>query len=206
MNAINKCTTGRLPSYIIFVLKEDLISHLDYANEGSAMLMGNWIQWLVKEISAAIAAKKKQLPLKALIENEPSVYWLVAPTHINFQKEKNHTRITFNNVLQSVIRKQPAMRVMKLKDPWTFDNTLLVNSINGRITTEGLHKYWQAIDSAFEFNHAKRLEYLAKGKMPKPVVQSSSGPQEDEVQKFFKRHRSSSLLKKPFHKDRVHWH
>ena len=44
---INKFKTVPLPNYILIVLDDDLITYLDYKEEGVIDLLAKWIQWVI---------------------------------------------------------------------------------------------------------------------------------------------------------------
>ena len=67
--------------------------------------------------------------------------------------------------MESLTKKFSFMRVIKLKEIWSYDNSNLV--INNRITVEGLSTYWQAIDAAVRFNVQKHEVYLARSVVEK---------------------------------------
>ena len=154
VSGLNQQKTGLLPKYIIVVLDDDLITFLNFKEEGMATLLGTWIDWLVKEFNTLIESRKKQIPKKSYNDDLPFFYWVAAPTHSCFSKERNNLRIKFNLSLDSVIRAhQENMRIIRIKDLWNTSDSLLV--INDRMTTMGLSAYWNAIDASFQFNSGK---------------------------------------------------
>ena len=64
-SGINQQKSGLLPKYIVVVLDDDLITFLDFKEEGIATLLGTWIEWLVKEFTALIQERKNQVPEKS---------------------------------------------------------------------------------------------------------------------------------------------
>ena len=158
--AINKNVS--LPKYILVVLEDDIITYLNYDGEGATQLFGDWITWLIEVSDTAISTRKEQLPIKAKRENEPCVYFTLAPRHHNFAMQRNQVRDKFNFALETTLKakKSPHMRVIKLKNYWTFDDKSLVTQ--DKITEHGLYRYWEAVDSAFGFNAQHHELYLAK--------------------------------------------
>ena len=147
-----------LPRYVLVVLDDDLITFLDFKREGAATLLGNWVQWLAQQFDGIVAERKNQLPVKC--QNvDTFFYWVTAPVHSLFSKERNNLRLKFNLSLESVIRTQTNMRVIRLKD-WNTRDTELV--ANDKFTETGMTAYWNAIDSAFCFNEKCREVFLAK--------------------------------------------
>ena len=181
------------------VIDGDLIEFLNYTQYGFSSMMGQWIEWLAKEINAAIEDRQKLLPRKALRVGEPFIYWVAAPFHDFFGSELNAARSKFNACLDSILKLYGNMRVMKLKEFWNAKNRNLVNNLNKKISSEGLAHYWRSIDAAIEFNIHKREEYLSRVKGMKnnvPMVKLSSANDSNDMKKFFHRH----------HQDQFHWH
>ena len=152
-------TGGFLPKYVVIVLDDDLITFLDYKKDGVATLLGSWVEWLVKEIKVAFTKRIDQLPKKSK-KSLPFFYWVTAPTHSYFSKERNALRVKFNLSLESVICAQEDMRVIKIKEGWNAADSKLV--IQDRTTSAGLTSYWYAVDASFRYNSQRRDLYLAK--------------------------------------------
>ena len=156
-NKINK--NKPLPKYILVVLDDDLITFLNLNDSGVATLQGTWVEWLVKEFNSLIDGRMSQLP-KKVKKHEVFFYWISAPTHSLFSKDRNALRIKFNLSLESVIRHQPNMRIIRLKELWDPKNMKLV--VHDKLTDLGLTVYWNSIDAAFRFNETRREAFLAK--------------------------------------------
>ena len=83
--------SSRLPQYIIMVLDDDLITYLDCNHAGVTTLLGTWIQWIVDEINMLLEARIKQLPDRC--NKQVFVYWVSAPMHSDFTKDRNNLRM-----------------------------------------------------------------------------------------------------------------
>ena len=153
--------SGLMARYIIVVLDDDLISYLDFAEDGMATLLGTWIEWLASAFRDLIQQRLKQLPDKSK-KFTPFLYWVAALTHAYFDKVINQQRIKFNLSLESVIRarENENKRVMKLKDIWNSKDSTLI--INNRMSEPGLTVYWSAIDASFMYNSLRREIFIAK--------------------------------------------
>ena len=162
-NALNsnvKTGGGLLPPYILMVLDDDLITFLNCKTSDSvASLFGIWITWLVDEINRMLKVRLHQLPSKGK-KVTPFIYWVTAPIHSYFSKERNNLHIKFNLSLESVIRQQENMRVIKMKQFWESKDSHLV--INDRMTESGLTAYWMAVDATFKYNSERCEAYVAK--------------------------------------------
>ena len=155
---------GILPRYVIVVLDDDLIMYLDFKKDGAATLLGTWVQWIAKEFNRLLDIRRKQLPSKC-VKTNTFFYWVTAPIHSHFTKERNNLRMKFNLSLDAVIRTQHNMRVVRLKEFWNTGDTSLV--VHDKLTETGLSAYWDAIDATFKFNEVKREVYLAKESLAK---------------------------------------
>ena len=147
------------PDYVLIILGDDLISFLRLNScNGLATLQGTWVQWLAENFADAIKVRNEQLVSKC--RKDTFFYWVSAPTHSCFSKERNNLRIKFNLSLESVIKSMPNMRVIRIKDMWNSKDTGLV--VHDRITEEGMTSYWKAIDASFKFNVQRQKIFLAK--------------------------------------------
>ena len=160
-SAINKNKV--LPKYILIVLDDDLITFLSYKKAGVSELLGDWLKWLSEKFSKLIENKKKVLPIKCQKENEPCVYWSVAPQHAGMSENCNEMRRKLNFCLETLLKGRSDMRVIKLKNNWPYNDKTTV--IHDRFTESGLYSYWEAIDSAVKFNVERHEVYLAKLKL-----------------------------------------
>ena len=160
-----------LPKYMLLILDDDLITYLDYKGSGVSELLGKWLSWLIQQIEKLVSARLNQLPPKAKQEYEPCIYWCLAPLHMNFSAQHNDIRRKLNLCLESLLKSNHRMRVIKMKEKWEFSNQSLVQ--NDKITETGLYTYWDSIDSAFRFNVSKHDIFLPKLKCStKPEVVS----------------------------------
>ena len=201
VNAINVEKSARLPRYIAVILDDDLISYLDFKKEGVATLLGSWVEWLVQEFTKVLNDRYAFLPEKCR-RFKPFFYWVAAPTHTCFSKERNNLRVKFNLSLDSVIRGKDNMRIVRIKDAWNNTDSTLV--VKDRISENGATAYWAAIDASLKFNIMKRELFHAKtliqqngnkGNISLPHGQDRSGgptnPSQpnEPMQGFFRRHR-----------------
>ena len=198
-------TAGCRPAYVIVVLDDDLIVYLNHkSSDGVATLFGNWMEWLVTQISDALKTRASQLPKKCKIQ--PFIYWVTAPTHHFFSKERNNLRIKFNLSLESIVKQQENMRVIKLKEFWDTKDSMLV--INDRITEVGMNVYWNAIDASVKYNITRCEQFVAKN-----VASSSSHLRDqsgissvkqeklDPMISFFNRHSTQRNVHAVSHRD-----
>ena len=159
-SAMNK--NPLLPKYVLVVLDDDLITYMNYKGTGVAVLLGEWVTWLVKTFQELIKKRKEQLPNKSKKENMPCMYWCAAPTHVNFSLERNTLRKKYNQCVETVMKLDASknMRLIRFKDRWnSMDSSLVVRD---KMTDHGLNIYWAAIDASFKFNVTKHELFLAK--------------------------------------------
>ena len=81
-SAVNKAE--RLPKYVVVILENDLIEFLGYSEFGVAGLLGEWIEYLAKNLAEMVKVKKEKLPKKAVKYKYPLFYWVAAPFHCWF--------------------------------------------------------------------------------------------------------------------------
>ena len=197
-SGINKNKT--LPKFIVVILDDDLISHLDYCGAGVTEMFEKWISWLLRQFTELIKARKQQLPKKALVNYKLCMYWCNAPLHCGFTFAKNEIHKKYNTCLDLLCKDKQDVHVIKLKD-WSFDNKSYV--VGDKITETVMEAYWDAVDSAFEFNAHKCDVFTAKlmfNSLPKSGVKENSSERrparaEDEIQQFFAKCRN----------DKYHW-
>ena len=197
-----------LPKYVLVVLDDDLITYMNYKGTGVAVLLGEWVTWLVKTFQELIEKRKEQLPNKSKKENMPCMYWCAAPTHVNFSSERNTLRKKYNQCVETVMKLDASknMRLIRLKDRWnSMDSSLVVRD---KMTDHGLNIYWEAIDASFKFNMTKHELFLVKrlvsnqpnDQVNNEVHQEDAKPvfrhRKDEMQVFFNLHQ----------RDNYHWH
>ena len=157
-HGLNHCKNGFLPLYVIVVLDDDMITYLNYQHDGAATLLGSWIEWLVKQFNGLLQERIQQLPSRC-VKFDTFFYWVSAPLHNNFSKECNNLRVKFNLSLDSVIRTQTNMRVVRMKN-WNAKDSNLV--VQDHFTELGMSTYWDAIDATFQYNEVRRQSFLTK--------------------------------------------
>ena len=108
--AINE--KGKLPKFIVCILDVDLIEYINFESYGISILLGEGIEWLVKEFKDMIETCKSQLPSKAVKPDYPQVYWMAAPLHMNFDETSSNARKKLNMCLHSIMKQEPNMQVM----------------------------------------------------------------------------------------------
>ena len=153
-------TRGKLPAYIVVVLDDDIISRLDYIGFGISSMMGEWLRYLIKNINEICLERKKQLPLKAIKEHYPVIYWSTAPHHMHLTN--NPIRSKFNNCLESILKLYKNMHPLKMKEVWDYNNAHLVIRGTGAITSYGLNKYWSSIDAVVQYNVVCHEQFVHK--------------------------------------------
>ena len=199
-SVLNK-SAGRFPKYIIIVPDDDLITFLNFKEEGVARLLADWLQWLITAFSRLLADWRQKLPLKSTrYEHGPCVYWCHAPTHVNFNREHNDLHKKFNDCLETLLKNSKSeMRIIKFKKHWDFFDREIVKQ--DKITKKGLHAYWDALDSAFEFNASRHNVFLAKSLYQSAVGKDSHKEENPEragdvreVENFFLKHNKGSRM------------
>ena len=139
-----------LPCAIITVLDDDFLRYIKYDEDDSlSRTLTEVFEWLCTQIERAINTRKEQLPEKSMKYGYPSVYFVEAPQHINFRN--NSDRRKMNSAMQNVTSLHQFMKIIRMKQAWDADDRKLYNEM-GRFTSPGLFKYWESVDSSFEYN------------------------------------------------------
>ena len=149
----------KLPRFIVVVLDNDLIQFLAYVNKGIAMLLGEWFEWLVECYSNLCAQRKKLLPLKAVKEGYPQLYFIAPPRH-GFFNDNEERKILFH-CMEATVKSFDDVRLVKMMELWNFKDQELVND-EGQFTSLGLTTYWASVDAAIAFNVRKHDEFLSR--------------------------------------------
>ena len=155
-SAIN--SVHRLHNFILMILDNDLIEFLKFKEPGAATMYGTWIEWLCNTLQTMVKDFYLKLPKKARNDELTQFYWVTAANHGAFDFVDRKARDKFNLCVESVVKGFDNMRTIKIKEKWCFDDTNLV--VNNRFTNAGFAHYWQAIDASFEYNVAKRRDFL----------------------------------------------
>ena len=151
-NAFISAMTKRikLPKFLVIVLDNDLTEFIKIHKTGVASILDRYVESMVTTIDNLIKERKRQLPVKAVKDAYPKVYWLAAPTHRDWSAKENNLRNKFNLCLESVVRQTDSMRIIRMKEIWSGNDTTLVK--NDEILPDGLAKYWLSVDATIKFN------------------------------------------------------
>ena len=181
-------TRVRLSKFLVIVLDDNFVKFGKFEGSGIAGIIGDYLDSLIQNIQCLLKERKQQLPSSAKKDEQPVIYWVAAPHHKNFLD--NGLRTKFNLCLESIVKTQSNMRVIKLKEIWEFDNCDAIQP-EGVFTIEGAQHYWGAVDVAVRFNAGKWEEWLIRCKFM-------------ELQKKQEGNRSTGFRGRP-HFDKFHW-
>ena len=145
-----------MPEYALIVLDVDIVEALQYTGPGFATVVGKVLDYLASKIFNSFADCKMKLPEKLQPVTPTQIYWVACPTHFNFSD--NEVRNKFSFTLDSVLKQYKQMRAVKLVEVWDKADANLV--VNNRITCDGLHCYWAAVDAAIRYNVLKHREFV----------------------------------------------
>ena len=194
LNALAKAINDKvkLPKFLLIVLDDDFIKFTKFEGKGLHGMLGNLIECTAKAIQNLIKRSKTQLPIKALREDYPMIYWAAAPNHIFFDDDESRKK--FNLCLDNAIKGYSNMRVIWIKEHWNPEDTNLVYKTNGLFTGFSARTYWKSIDSSMKFNIQKYLSSRRRilttvsdtlTKKRKPEGQAGNKSEEDPMQRFF---------------------
>ena len=121
-----------LPDYLINCLEADLIEYLGYKKYGVSTLYGSWIEFLSKEISEILDARRQGLPIGSHLKNKPQISWVEPVRHANFDFVDGQMRDKFGACLNAVSKIYENMRCLKIRNPWDRNDSNLCD-YQGRI-------------------------------------------------------------------------
>ena len=153
---------GKLPHYIVVVFDDDLIDFLLYEGYGVASMYGLWIEKLIKTLNEMCKDRQDPMPKKSHRSDYPMIYWMSPPHHANFKN--NQTRTKFNACLDVALKAEPNMHTIKMKEVWDYENSDLVYSGTGHMTTQGFGTYWASINAALKYNIIRHELFTCKQK------------------------------------------
>ena len=195
------------------MLDNDLTEFIKIRKRGVASILGRYVESMVTTIDNLIKERKRQLLTKAVKDAYPKVYWLAAPTHRDWSAKENNLRNKFNLCLELVVRQIDSMRIIRMKEIWSGNDTTLVK--NDEISLDGLAKYWLSVDGTIKFNVQQAELYQNPKTWKKDKKRKSSlgsqtcedqhssdeeyvkSDRKDQMQEFFARKRRRS--------DQYHW-
>ena len=198
----------RLPAVMVIILEKDIIEFANTELTHAGTVYGVWTEWLVNELKTLIENKLEKLPLKAIRKNELAIYWVLTPNHRNYSFEMQAKISKFNSCLEAAVKPQSNMHTIKFKECWDYDFQNLV--CNDKITSEGLFRFWEAVDASVQFNVLKRRDFLSRA-IHKVTKHQSSGTtsqsskpsqtgalskagrvsSENDIPNFFRRHHNN---------------
>ena len=136
-----------LPKIIVVILDDVLARNLDCYKDPHYILHRT-TDWLMREFTHALATYKELIPPKAHRMGFPQFIWIAPPCHKYFGKVNNGLRNIQSVCLEELVTTREDMTCLKLIKFWDPEDGNLFLKDSYRFTSEGLNRYWQAIDSA----------------------------------------------------------
>ena len=115
------------------------------------------------EYERGVASFKENLPAKSSRDSYPNFLWIKPPYHDNF--ENNSERFKFNKALDDACKFHKNVHALELKKVWDSKNSKLYSTSHTKFTSEGLYKYWEAVDRTVRYCDSillKKREKTAK--------------------------------------------
>ena len=135
------------PKAIIIVVDDDIMDELDHYKPGFSQAIGRILEKLASKIHKIVTGYKEKLPSKSRKFKYPTVLWTEIPLH-EVYGHYNEYKEKYNKALADVSNLYREMEVLPI------GNTRRQQELNyfsqGRLNSNGLTTYWQAIDKAFE--------------------------------------------------------
>ena len=157
-----------LPKYVVIVCDNDLIKTTKkQITDGSDFeaMMKKCVNYLMVEYRKLVDMQMSYLPKKAKRHAYPTFLWIECPKHVSFKD--NDERKVFNDVLQDCAKMHRHTVNLHLKKVWDPEDYNLYIDTADRFTSDGLNRYWAAIDCTIKFADTilmKKLEKIAKKK------------------------------------------
>ena len=140
---------SRLPKMIVIIFEDDLIKFLNYNDYGVTEMFKKVLEFLTKTIRKSIDEFKTSLPVKAKRVDTPQLVWILPTNHQNYLN--NTLRRKFATELEKVTKAQRDSTFLKLRQVWDTANPKLVSPTKNRMTSEGLQRYWEAVDRTIRY-------------------------------------------------------
>lgn len=161
----------KLPEKIVIILNNSILDDTAFATTQLAAIL----QWLFKEIEAAINLRRKHLPIRCLKKNEPSVYlikMLPRATRAEDGDMFKSIRRKVNNQIPLITEKfeYGFINVCKI----TTSNSLMYDRSGKALAPAGMVQFWDSISHTIkEINEEKG----SKSKASNPSIQEKSKQQ-----------------------------
>ena len=189
----------QLPKIIAVILETDFTDYigrkrLDQRDYRKCLLH------LVNEFRKAIATFKDKLPAKSKRYNWPHTVWIMPVQHCNMHNESLISE--FNTVLEETVAVQQHMSVLRLKQIWdNHDMSLYMHQFR-RFTSDGLKKYWCAVDRTLKFCDKTAFTGEFAASNPGNIQQQHSKNSDAPAGSARKQQQHSSHSTR---RDRFHW-
>ena len=138
-----------LPKYVVIVPDNDIITYFNHTGLGFGKSMGRIINHLMSEYNKLILAQKDFLPTKAKKLLQPQMVWIQLPYHKYFMN--NPEREIFNESLMDVVHFHDNTTTLPMKKVWDPEDGNSYADDAQRFTSNGLTKYWMAIDCTLKY-------------------------------------------------------
>ena len=140
-----------LPKWIVIIPDDDLIRFMSTKvnMDGLEKLLNGILNHIMSEYNKLILAQKDFLPNKARKLLYLQIVWMEAPVNCNFMN--NEDRLLFNACLNTVAKFHENTLILGFKKIWDPDSMSLFLKEYFRFTTEGLTRYWAAVDCTLRY-------------------------------------------------------
>ena len=143
-----------LPKIIVFIFEDDIIKHKTLHTtdpEGLTDMYTRVLKWFATNIDRTIAAFKDYIPDRCKRNNIPRILLMSPALNVSFID--NDKRKKFGKSLNAVAKLHDNMSCLQLRQGWDEQDQRVYMHDKGfkRWTTEGLVKYWAAVDKCIQF-------------------------------------------------------
>ena len=154
---------GPLPKLIVIVPENDIIKVLLAKNvtKGITKGLGRLVNFIMTEHERGISSFKENIPSKSRREGYPHILWIIPPFHDSFSD--NQERHKFSKCIEDAAKVHSNVSALELKKVWDPKDDALYVRDQRRFTTEGLKKYWEAVDRTVRYCDSVILKKWGKG-------------------------------------------
>ena len=162
-----------LPRFIVVVLHDELLTHINHYQTGLRAMIGGIINWVSNNICRAIDFRKKDL-LKyrpgAVTPGEPKVIWTKFTSfNINRQNQNVEVKTKYNDTMDEILAEKKDHLIMDLNEE--MHNPIFFTAKNN-LTHEGRIHFWNSLSEMI-----KAYDYGEEDLLPNTDIRGSSRAQ-----------------------------
>ena len=150
----------RLPKYLIVILDDELITHINHFDTGFRVMSGGLINWMANNIIRAIEFRKKDLlriRVGAVSVGDPKVIWTKLMSHNKGYDRVMTVKTKYNNTLDDILSQKSGHLIMDFAK--AMEHPGLYTEKNS-LTQDGRIQYWSELNHLMQELDAGKLDLL----------------------------------------------